>query len=32
MGMDVRTLLRVDDDLKDFVDAVFGSLRRKRSF
>jgi SRSO17 transposase len=29
MGMDVQTLLRLDDDLKDFVDAIFGSLRRK---
>src|SRR5437763_6698224 len=29
MGMDVQTLVRVDDDLKDFVDVVFGSLRRK---
>lgn len=27
--MDVQTLLRVDADLKEFVDGVFGSLRRR---
>ena len=29
VGVDVQTLLRLDADLKDFVDGVFGSLRRK---
>jgi len=29
MGMDVQTLVRLDNDLKDFVDAIFGSLRRQ---
>lgn len=29
MGVDVQTLLRLDDDLKGFVDDIFGSLRRK---
>ena len=27
--MDVQTLLRLDNDLKDFVDVIFDSLRRK---
>jgi SRSO17 transposase len=29
MGMDVQTLLQLDDDLKDFVDGIFASLTRK---
>jgi hypothetical protein len=30
-GMDVQTLLRLDADLKNFVDDIFVSLRRKEA-
>jgi hypothetical protein len=29
VDMDVQTLLQLDNDLKDFVNGILGSLRRK---